>query len=137
VTDYLAAARPDVPFKVAVHDPQRVGLHGIEVARTIGNMHYSSVGNIPNDSLGNARPFHGNQREQFGPAGGQGPSGQTGPAAGPGGQSTAAARQLESTEGININRRSVESIDQTVRPSTAPPPPPASTTPAAPAPGVP
>ena len=30
VTDYLAALRADVPFKVAVHDPSPVGLNGYE-----------------------------------------------------------------------------------------------------------
>lgn len=141
VTDYLAAARPDVPFKVAVHDPQRVGLNGIEVNRAVGNMHYSSVGNIPYDSFGNGRPYHGNSREQFGPAGQQGPSGLTGPAAGPGGVSNASARQAD--EAYNINRTAVESIDQTIRqggggtPTSTTPGAPAGSAPAAPpAPGV-
>jgi hypothetical protein len=122
VTDYLAAARPDVPFKVAVHDPQRVGMHGTEVARAVGNMQYSSVGNLGVSSgFGEGVPTHGNSREQFGPAGAQGPSGQTGPAAGPGGEATARAAQVQSNESFDINRRSVETIDQTVRPVPAEP----------------
>jgi hypothetical protein len=127
VTDYLAAARPDVPFQVAVHDPAPVGIHGREAARAVANMHFSSVGNLPYGSFGENVPVNGNDREQFGPAGGTGPSGQTGPAAGPGGFATASAEQAA------YNTATTAVVDQTVRsggpvpaggPSNVPPVPP-------------
>jgi hypothetical protein len=59
VTDYLSAVRPDVPFRVCVHDPHEVGLHGKEVRRAIGAMHNSPVGSLPAGSFGGGVPVHG------------------------------------------------------------------------------
>ena len=91
IQDYLSVARADVPFHVTVHDPAPVGISGVEAARAVDNVHYSSVGNLPPGEFGEGLPRHGTAREQFGPAGGVGASGQTAPAAGPEGPRTGAA----------------------------------------------
>jgi hypothetical protein len=46
VTDYMATLRPDVPFRVAVHNPSSVGLNGLEATTAIGAHFGSAVGSI-------------------------------------------------------------------------------------------
>jgi hypothetical protein len=69
VTDYLAAARPDVPFKVTVHDPQPVGLHGNEVIGAVQHMHNTSQGAMPAESFGDGVPINGITGEGADPTG--------------------------------------------------------------------
>lgn len=59
VSDYLAAVRPDVPFKVTVHDPHPVGLHGNEVNNAVMHMHQTSQGAMPSESFGDGVPING------------------------------------------------------------------------------
>jgi hypothetical protein len=46
VTDYLAATRADVPFKVAVHNPSPVGLNGVEADTATQGHLRAAVGTV-------------------------------------------------------------------------------------------
>lgn len=46
VNDYLAAIRPEVPFKVAVHDPSPVGMNGVEADIAAQGHLHGAVGTI-------------------------------------------------------------------------------------------
>lgn len=44
VADYLAAVRPDVSFNVTVHDPNPVGMSGIEAGYAVRDMYAGAIG---------------------------------------------------------------------------------------------
>jgi hypothetical protein len=59
VSDYLAAVRPDVAFRVTVHDPHPVGLQGNEVVNAVTHMQQTSQGAMPSESFGDGVPING------------------------------------------------------------------------------
>jgi len=94
VETYLAAARPDVSFSLAVHDPSRVSQTGVE-AQTSTYIHYrnatgSRTGNLGQD-ITQLQQGGGGVGGQVGPAGPTTTSGTTGGggAAGAGGPAPA------------------------------------------------
>jgi len=86
VTDYLAAARPDVAFTVQVHDPSRTLLNGEEARKALQAQMQGAAGSIKGGTAGTTGQDQtgGGQVGAFGTnAQGQQPTG-TPPAAAPG-----------------------------------------------------
>lgn len=69
VTDYLAAARPDVPFKVSIHDPNPKFISGNEIIGAVQHIHQTSQGVIPASSFGDGVPINGITGEGADPTG--------------------------------------------------------------------
>jgi hypothetical protein len=52
IMDYVAAVRPDVPFRVTVIDPSPVGVNAREALRAIESMQNSATGALPTSNSG-------------------------------------------------------------------------------------
>jgi hypothetical protein len=59
ITDYLAAARPDVGFRVAVHDAHPVGIHAMEAVNAVRHIYITGQGVTPAGSFGDDLPVYG------------------------------------------------------------------------------